>query len=296
MPNPLSWFFHWGPQWTHKGGVLFNHFAELIVPFALFLPQPVSSIAGVIIIIFQALIFASGNLSWLNLLTAVLAISALDDRFLSAIFPGVRYPTQEPAQVFRLAVLALAALVAILSIEPIRNLTSPNQVMNTIYNRFHFVGTYGAFGSVTRPRYEVVVEGTDQEVINASTIWREYEFKGKPGVTWRTPPQIAPYHLRLDWLMWFAAFSSYEQQSWFVPFLGKLLHGDAAVIGLLRNNPFPDKPPRYVRALRYEYRFTSPQERASTGQWWNRDLVETYVPPVSLRQPAFQELQREYAH
>src|SRR5438477_10361466 len=129
MPSPLSWFFHWGPPWTHKAGVLVNHFAELIVPFAYFLPQPIASVAGVITFVFQALIFASGNLSWLNLLTAVLAISALGDRLLSATLPIARYPTQEPALVFRLAVWALAALVAFLSIDPIRNLISPNQVM-----------------------------------------------------------------------------------------------------------------------------------------------------------------------
>ena len=296
MPNPLSWFFHWGPPWTHKAGVLVNHFAELIVPFAYFLPQPIASVAGVITILFQALIFASGNLSWLNLLTAVLAISALDNRFLSAILPVDRYPIHEPALFFRVAVWALAALVAILSVEPVRNLLSPRQVMNTVYNRFHFVGTYGAFGSITRPRYEVVVEGTDQATIDSSTRWREYEFKGKPGRLGTAPPQVAPYHLRLDWLMWFAAFSTYEQHPWFVHFLGKLLHGDAAVTGLLRSNPFPDNPPCYVRALRYEYHFTSPRERAATGDWWKRDLVEVYLPPVSLRQQAFQEMEREYAH
>jgi hypothetical protein len=303
MPNPLSWFFHWAPQWTHKGGVLVNHFAELIVPFGYFLPQPISLIAGVITIAFQGLIFASGNLSWLNLLTAVLGVSALDDRFLSAILPIAPSAMHKPALAFRLAVWALAALVAILSIQPIRNLLSPRQVMNTVYNRFHFVGTYGAFGSITRPRYEVIVEGTGEDVITASTNWREYEFKGKPGDLRRVPPQIAPYHLRLDWLMWFAGFSSYSQHPWFLHFVSKLLEGDAAVIGLLRTNPFPDKPPRHVRALLYEYHFTTAQERAATGEWWKRNLVETYFPVVSLQHPGFRAvlegqgwMEREYAH
>jgi hypothetical protein len=154
--------------------------------------------------------------------------------------------------------------------------------MNTVYNRFHLVGTYGAFGSITRPRYEVIVEGTDEPAPTASTKWREYEFKGKPGDLGRMPGQVAPYHLRLDWLMWFAALSSYEEQPWFAPFMRKLLEGDRAVLSLLRGNPFADRPPRYVRALIYEYHFSSPGERAATGLWWTRKLVGTYFPASSL--------------
>jgi hypothetical protein len=154
-------------------------------------------------------------------------------------------------------------------------------VMNTVYNRFHLVGTYGAFGSITRPRYEVIVEGTDELVPTASTKWRAYEFRGKPGDLGRMPPQIAPYHLRLDWLMWFAALSSPDRESWFAPFMQKLLAGDRAVLSLLRENPFADRPPRAVRAMLYEYHFTNPAERAATGNWWTRKLEGTYFPPMS---------------
>jgi hypothetical protein len=166
--------------------------------------------------------------------------------------------------------------------------------MNTVYNRFHFVGTYGAFGSITRPRYEVIVEGTDEAVLTPTTKWREYEFKGKPGALGQIPPQIAPYHLRLDWLMWFAAMSGYRENPWFLHFLAKLLEGDSATLGLLRTNPFPDKPPRYVRAQRYEYHFTTPAEHAASGLWWKRELVSPYVPPVSLDRQGLRE--REYSH
>ncbi len=288
MPNPLSWFFHWGPEWTHKGGVLFNHFAELIAPFGYFLPQPVAAIAGLITMVFQSLIFASGNLSWLNFLTIILAISAFDDRALATVLPVPAHQTHPPALAHRIAVIGLAVLVAFLSIKPVQNMLSRNQIMNTVYNRFHLVGTYGAFGSITRPRYEVVVEGTDEAVLTPSTKWREYEFKGKPNATGRMPPQIAPYHLRLDWLMWFAGFSSYYNHPWFVHMMSKLLRNDPGVLGLLRTNPFPDQPPRYVRAMRYEYHFTSPAERAKTGQWWKRELVGPYFPPVSLLSTPFE--------
>jgi hypothetical protein len=164
------------------------------------------------------------------------------------------------------------------------------------------VGSYGAFGAITRPRYEIIVEGTEEAVLTSSTKWRAYEFRGKPGDPTRLPLQIAPYHLRLDWLMWFAAMSSYRRHPWFVHFVGKLLEGDRAALGLLRNNPFPSQPPRYVRALLYEYEFTSPPERAESGQWWKRKFVSVYFPPVSLQIGPFREmLERqgwlaEYSH
>jgi hypothetical protein len=158
--------------------------------------------------------------------------------------------------------------------------------MNTVYNRFHFVGTYGAFGGITRARYEIVVEGTDETAITESTKWWEYEFKGKPGDTRRMPLQIAPYHLRLDWLMWFAAMGSYRRYPWFVRFVAKLLQGDRAVLALLKHNPFPDRPPRYVRASLYQYRFSSPAINKKTGQWWVREMVGSYFPVVSLESPA----------
>ena len=293
MPNPLSWFFHVAPPWTHHAGVGVNHFVEVLVPFAFFLPQPVSAIAGAITIVFQAMIFASGNLSWLNLLTIVLAFSTFDDRAWSRILRVPR-PVAEAAPIpLRAAAWSLGALVVVLSVQPVRNMLSANQIMNTVYNRFHLVGTYGAFGSITRPRYEVVVEGTDDAVVTAATTWREYEFKGKPGALGYRPPQIAPYHLRLDWLMWFAALSGPRQEPWFIHFVGKLLEGDRATLQLLRINPFPDKPPHYVRALLYEYRFTTPAGHAASGLWWRRELVASYFPAVSLDAGPFREMLQE---
>ena len=290
MPNPLSWYFHWGPAWTHRAGIGFNHFAELIVPFGYFLPQPLSLIAGLLTILFQGLIMASGNLSWLNFLTMVLALITLDDRLLAALIP-IRAPElRAPGIAHKVAIVLVAMLVAYLSVNPVRNMLSRRQVMNLSYNPLHLVGTYGAFGSVTRLRYEVIVEGTDEDVITPATKWREYEFKGKPGDPSRSPPQIAPYHLRLDWLMWFAAMSEYYEHPWFVHFLEKLLRADADTLGLLKTNPFPNQAPRYVRAELYEYHFTTPEERKRTGQWWTRQRAGGYFPAVSLESPAFQDM------
>ncbi len=292
MPNTLSWYFFNGPEWTKKAGVAFNHFSELLVPFLYFLPQPLASIGAAITIVFQLMIFLSGNLSWLNFLTMVLAIPAIDGRYLAAILP-IREPSlHSPHLAGRIAVAALAILVAILSIQPIRNMLSPRQVMNTSYNPYHLVGTYGAFGGITRQRYEVVVEGTEDSVITSATQWKEYEFKGKPNDITRMPPQIAPYHLRLDWLMWFAAMGSYYDYPWFVNFMAKLLENDRAVIGLLKSDPFGNQAPKYVRAELYEYHFAPPSIHSRTGQWWVRSRVGSYFPAVSLDNAEFRRLLR----
>jgi hypothetical protein len=86
----------------------------------------------------------------------------------------------------------LAVGVALLSIAPTVNMLSPNQVMNTSFNSIHLVNTYGAFGSITKERYEIAIEGTDATTIDEQTVWREYQFKGKPEDPARRPPQVAP--------------------------------------------------------------------------------------------------------
>ncbi len=287
MPNPLSWYFHWLPRPVHRFGVRFNHFTELVVPFGYFAPPPIAAAAGVVTIFFHLWLMASGNFSFLGLLTIVLATSCLDDRALARLLPvsvpsGLRSP-----RFHRSAVAILAVLVAILSLRPFVNLVSPRQAMNASYDPLHLVNTYGAFGSITRPRYEVVVAGTSDAVIGPGTAWREYEFKAKPGDPSRRPPQIAPYHLRLDWLMWFCGFTPWYREPWFVHFAAKLLQNDEKTLSLIAENPFPEKPPRFVRALLYEYRFTTPEERRRTGNWWVRDLRGEYFPAVSLDDPDF---------
>jgi Lipase maturation factor len=290
IPGPLSWIFHWAPQWVNKGGVLFNHFAELIVPFGLLLPQPVAGIAGLITIVFQFSIIISGNLSWLNWMTLILAFSTLDAKFFSGLFSLTAPPMHPPSMAVHISNLGLAALVAYMSVPVVVNMLSARQIMNTSFNSLHLVGSYGAFGSITRTRYEVIVEGTTDQVITPATRWREYEFKGKPGDVHRLPPQIAPYHLRLDWLMWFAAMGSYQNYPWFVNFVAKLLQGDQQVLGLLRDNPFKDRPPHFVRARLYEYHFTTPEEHKRTGAWWKRTEEGSYFPAVALDTPGFRRI------
>jgi hypothetical protein len=281
IPNSLSWYFHWLPASVHKSGVVINHIVELIVPFGLFAPQPIAGVSALITMVFQGVLIVSGNLSWLNWLTIVLCIPLLDDRFLSWL-PLSPPSLHDPVLIHRGAIYALAAVVAVLSIAPTLNMLSSTQMMNTSFEPLHLVNSYGAFGSVTKERYEIVIEGTDAAAVTPQTQWREYAFKGKPGDPARRPRQIAPYHLRLDWLMWFEAFSPQPQDQWFIALLQQLLRGDAATLSLLDSNPFPDRPPQFLRARYYRYTFTTPDEHRATGRWWNRRLVNEYVPPITL--------------
>jgi hypothetical protein len=157
--------------------------------------------------------------------------------------------------------------------------------MNTSFDPFHLVNTYGAFGSITRTRYEVILEGTTDKAISTSTQWREYEFKGKPGNPSRRPPQVTPYHYKIDWQMWFAAMSDYYYHPWILNFVAKLLNNDPGVLSLIRVNPFPDQPPEHIRAELYEYHFTRPGD--PNGNWWTRRRVGHYLPPLSLKDPQF---------
>ena len=281
MPNPLSWFFHHLPKPLHRVEVMGNFFAQLVVPFFLFAPQPVASIAGGAIVLTQAWLVLSGNFSWLNFLTMTLAFSAFDNRALS-LFVSVQVPHLVPLPIWwQWLVIAVTVLVVVLSYRPVLNLVSPHQLMNFSFDPFHLVNTYGAFGSVTKERFEIVVEGT-ADPADGEAGWRAYEFKGKPGDPRRAPLQYAPYHLRLDWLMWFAAMESPFRHQWFIALVIKLLQGDRATLKLLRTNPFPERAPAAVRAALYRYRFSTRAEWRKDHAWWVRTPAGDYLPALVL--------------
>jgi hypothetical protein len=211
----------------------------------------------------------------------VLCIPLMSDKWLSWL-PVSPPPALSAQPAYQMTLYVVAGLVGLMSIGPVMNMLSRRQMMNASFDPLHLVNTYGAFGSITRERYEIVLEGTDESVVTEGTTWREYEFTGKPGDPARRPPQVAPYHLRLDWLMWFEAMGPAPQSDWFFTMLAKLLQADRGTLSLLGTNPFPDRPPRYIRAQYYLYKFTTPEEHRASGLWWNRQLVGTFYGPVSL--------------
>jgi hypothetical protein len=287
MPGPLSWFFHHLPKPLHRVEVLGNHFAQLIVPFGLFAPQPVASIAGAIVVITQLWLVVSGNFAWLNWLTILLGCSVIDASSAAAVLPIPKPPALAAVPPwFASLVIVFAVLTVMMTYYPVRNMISRRQRMNMSFNAYHLINTYGAFGTIGRTRREVVIEGTDEPEVTDATVWKEYEFKGKPGAVRRVPAQWAPYHLRLDWLMWFAAISPRYAYPWLRPFMLRLLQNDPATLRLLRHNPFPASPPRSVRAQLYRYRFTTAAELRRDHAWWHRTLEGSYLRPISLTKGA----------
>ncbi|MHA7146024.1 lipase maturation factor family protein [Arthrobacter sp. TmT3-37] len=282
MPNPASRFFHLLPKPLHRIEVAGNHVTQLAVPFLLFAPQPVAGFAALVMILTQGWLVVSGNFAWLNTLTIILAFAAVPDSFYAAVIPAVDPAgSYQPTPLWFTIVIVLAMLLlAYLSRQALANLFARHQLMNASFNRWHLGNAYGAFGSVTKVRYEVIVEGTVDEV-GPGARWLEYEFKGKPGDPSRMPRQFAPYHLRLDWMMWFLALGS--ERGWFTPFLVKLLQADPLILKLLRKDPFRGARPRYVRARIFLYRFSTRAEKRATGLWWIREPQGVLVHPASLR-------------
>src|SRR5439155_18020632 len=188
------------PKAVHRMEVVGNHVAQLVVPFGLFAPQPIAGVPALVVIVHQSWLVVSGNFSWLNVITITLALAVLDDHQIGHLLPFHHGALSPLPAWYAAVVIAFGVLVVALSYWPLRNLMSRNQLMNASFNRVHLVNTYGAFGSITRERYEVVIEGTEAPELSPQAEWKEYEFKGKPGDPRRRPPQVAPYHLRRDWL------------------------------------------------------------------------------------------------
>lgn len=292
LPNPLSWLLHQAPPWFHRLELLWNHFVELVVPWFLFGPRRVRTIAGALTVAFQATLILSGNLSWLNYLTILIAIGCFDDRALARLLPrrllarlpAPPDPPPAPPLGQKVVVGAFSVLVAVLSVRPALNLLDPHQHMNDSFDPLHLVNTYGAFGSIGRGRDEIVIEGTADDPASPAARWVEYEWKCKPGDVRRRPCVVAPYQLRVDWEVWFAAMSDHRQHPWLVHLVWKLLHGDHGALSLLAPGPWSEGlAPRAIRATLYDYRFTRWGD--GSGAWWVRDRVREWLPPLTRDDP-----------
>ncbi len=297
IPNGLSRWFHFLPRGVLKGGTLFNHLAELVAPWFVFWPRLARQIAGGVIVAFQVVIILGGNLSFLNWLTILPALACFDDRAWAKILPRRLTESAKAAQSAAVVSApmsiigwAIGALVLFLSVQPIVNIFSPHQIMNTSFDPLDLVNTYGAFGSVGKERDNVVFEGTNDSQPNDNADWRPYPYRGLPVALDERPPQIAPYQLRLDWQMWFAAMGGPNDYPWTLNLIWKLLHNDPGAVGLFRSNPFPAKPPRYLRAVVYRYKFVRPNPQ---GLWWKRDKLGLWLPPLAADNPRFKAVLRE---
>lgn len=318
VPNPLSRSLHRAPPAWHRFETFFGlYVVEVVAPFLLLLPgggrTPLGAAglalrrgSAVLQVAFQLVLIASGNLAFLNFATIAPALMCLDDAFWAPLLQLLRVPTlagpaaagaaaagaaaagaAPPRGWSRLLGLAphavLAGLLVWCSMPVLANLLSPRQRMNAAFGPWRLVNSYGAFGSVTKRRFEVELQGTRDEYPTDDAEWRAFEFVAKPGDPARAPRWLAPYHLRLDWLMWFLPFGSWRQSEWLQPLVRKLLVNDARVSALLAHNPFlSGEPPRWVRAELWEYRFASPEEASEQGVYWSRQRVREWMPPIKL--------------
>jgi hypothetical protein len=268
---------------VHRFSILINHLVELILPFGLFGPGYLRWIAGAGTILFQLTIFVGGNYSWLNIISIVTLIFCFDDDFFRLFFDFPKYTVPEAPLWNALLVGAVFLLIFYLSYRPARNLFSKRQAMNRSFDRLHLCNTYGAFGSVTKDRPEIILEGTLDKEITSQTVWVPYEFKGKPGDPKRRPRQVSPYHYKLDWQMWFASMADYRYNTWTLNLVAKLLSRQKEVMGLIKGDPFHGKKPTYIRADLYIYHYTKLGEPAT----WKRTKVGSYLPPLSLESESF---------
>lgn len=294
IPGPLSRWLHFLPRPLLKTGVWFNWLAEIAAPWFVFWPRIARHIAGATIILFQVTLIVSGNLSFLNWLTIIPALACFDDAFWSKLIPRrlarkaqAAAAAATPSRVMSTTAWVVTALIAILSIRPALNIISPGQLMNTSFDPFDLVNTYGAFGTVGRERLNVVFEGTRDNDSSGKANWKPYIYKGLPVALDRHSPQIAPYQLRFDWQMWFAAMSSPDEYPWTLHLVSKLLHNDPGALSLFAGNPFPGAPPRYVRAVLYRYVFAEPGNPQHL--WWRRSQLGLWLPPMSAGDPRLVE-------
>jgi hypothetical protein len=290
LPNPLSRWFHFLPRVLLRAGVLFNHLAELIAPWFVFWPRIACHLAGMVIVAFQFILILTGNLSFLNWLTIVPALACFDDGFWSKFLPRaltrraeLAAAAAQPGRALNRTAWAIGGLVALLSIQPVLNMLSPGQIMNTSFDPLDLVNTYGAFGTVGRQRLNVIFEGTDSPVPDDHADWKPYPYRGLPVALDRKPPQIAPWQFRLDWQMWFAAMGTPDEYPWTLHLVWKLLHNDPQALSLFAENPFPTQPPRYLRAVLYEYDFAPPGN--PEGRWWNRKALGLWLRPFASDDP-----------
>jgi hypothetical protein len=295
LPTWTAWYVHHAPQWFHAASVTITFIIELIVPFLFFGPRRLRNFAAAATVFLMLCIGATGNYNFFNLLTAVLCLSLLDDQFLGRFVTRRKreqiraWPKQRPAWLVLRSVVVVPFAVFVLAISgaqfcaEVRDRPlAPWAASITQYTRpFHSISNYGLFRVMTKDRPEIIIEGS-----NDGREWKEYELHWKPGDVMKPPRFCQPHQPRLDWEMWFAALGHRAAGRVVLQTMQRLLEGSPDVLRLFAVNPFPGSPPKFIRALRYEYRFTDPPTHQATGAWWKRENPTPFIRRFSLPEPA----------
>ena len=293
LPTVFGWWADKSPEWFKHFSVAFCLMVEIIVPFFIWAPRRLRLIAAGMLIFLQVVIAITGNYCFFNLLTIALCLLLIDDSVVGKAHRSLRdqkidafsertIPQRMCAYTGMIVIIVTLPINAWLIFSAFKPRSRPPRALATLYERleaFRIVNGYGLFRVMTKDRGEIVLEGSADGI-----DWAPYEFKWKPGDVKHSPGWCAPHQPRLDWQMWFAAWGTARENPWFVGLIYRLLQGSHEVNGLFASNPFPDKPPRYIRALFYRYRFTTVNELRETGAWWKREELHEYLPMLSLEQ------------
>ena len=289
LPTPLAWYAAQLPRQALEFACASMLVIELLLPFLIFCPRRLRFIAGFGIALLQVCILLTGNYNWFNLQTLLLCLLLFDDAALRTVLPArlaawirTRAAVRPARRVVAVAASLLAVLIVSISLVQMDERfggtpPSPARNLAAFIEPLHLTSNYGLFAVMTTERDEIVIEGSVDGV-----QWREYEFRYKPGDPSRRPPWNIPHQPRLDWQLWFAALEEPGRLRWFAHFLQRVLENEPAVMTLLERNPFPEQPPRYVRAAFYDYTYADGTEKAD-GVWWHRRLLGLYYPVVRLK-------------
>lgn len=289
LPTPLAWYAHHLPASILSSATIATLIIELGFPFLIFFPRKIRFIAAYGIILLQSIILLTGNYNFFNLLTILLCLTLFDDAAIKKIIPSsfTQFITKHQnnirihklTKIFSGLIATILILLSLIQIQVrfIGNAPSPLYWTYVYSQPLHLVNPYGPFAVITTDRMEIVIEGSDD-----GNNWKEYGFKYKPDDVNKPLSWNIPHQPRLDWQMWFAALSDSESNPWFGRFMQRLLENSQPVLGLLATNPFPNNPPKYVRAQFYQYNFTDKEERDKTGAIWDRRLVRLYYLPTTL--------------
>ena len=290
LPHIGAWYAQQLPEWVLRSGTGLTLFSELILPFFIFLPRPFRLTAAIITLLIQVLIIATSNHNFINLLTIALCLFLLDDRLLGRLLPRGLGKLMSAKTITGVVVKTALTGLAALLILPASLIGFSNRLVQTplpdpllsIYQgvrRFGIGNIYHVYPTMQTQRQELTIQGSRD-----GQNWSTYHFHYKPGDLDPRPPFNVPHHPRLDWMIWFVPTQQPVQMAWFGEFMRKLHEGSAPVLGLLRDTPFPDRPPQYLRVLVYDYRFTDAEQRRETGNWWRADYLGIF-PRTTPRRP-----------
>ncbi len=286
QPLPLwtSWYLNQSPLAWQKFATLVMFGIELAAPWTILAPTRVRRLGCASMMALQTVIITSGNYCFFNYLTMALYALLIDDDAWPVRWrkSARRLPEKQGGWSPWLVAPVAAAGVLVTGMQLVSTMHADiswprfSMRLYTLLAPLRSFNSYGLFAVMTTSRPEIIVEGS-----NDGQTWLPYEFKWKPGDVTRRPRLVAPHQPRIDWQMWFAALGDVQQNPWFVNFLVRLLEGSPEVLAQLGYNPFPDKPPHYIRAQLYDYHFT--RRGDDPHAWWKRELIGTYCPAVSLQ-------------